>query len=104
APDAKYLENWTNVHNPSEFTRITISEEGHWFIFIENQGNRTLGFRITLDRVEYIEVSSRDTRYLTPGAILIIYSLLFMFMLFIRDRYPRKKAPVEPDGENGKKP
>ena len=98
-PSVKRYENRTGVNSTTDSTQTDIVEEGHWNLFIMNQGNATLSFRLNLERVEYSDVPVLPGRYLTYGILLIIYSILFISIIAMRDRFKRKGARKNPENE-----
>lgn len=90
-PAVKRFENWTNVFNITDHTHVNITEEGHWYLIMKNEGNTTLSFTLDLEWVLYSDVPVLPGRYLTYGILLIIYSVLFISIIAMRDRVKRGK-------------
>ena len=98
-PAVKRFENWTNVYNVTDHTHVNITEEGHWYLFMKNEGNVTLGFTLSLEWVQYSNVPVMPGRYLTYGILLIIYSILFISIIAMRDRFRKKGSGKIPEKE-----
>ncbi len=98
-PAVKRFEDWTNVYNITDHTQVNITEEGHWYIILMNEGNTTLDFKLSLEWVSYSDVPVLQGRYLTYGILLIIYSILFISIIAMRDRFKRKGSEKVPEKE-----
>jgi hypothetical protein len=99
-PSVKRYENRTGVNSTTDSTQTDIVEEGQWNLFIMNQGNATLSFRLNLEWEEYSDVPVLPGMYLTYGILLIIYSVLFISIIAMRDRFKRKDSEKVPEKEN----
>jgi hypothetical protein len=89
-PSVKRYENWTNVHNVTDYTLMNITEEGHWFLYLKNEGNITLSFTLGLEWIQFSRVPVLPGRNLTYGILLIIYAVLFISIIAMRDRFKRR--------------
>lgn len=99
-PTVKRYEDWAGVNSTTGFSQVNITEEGHWYLFINNEGNASLSFRMTFEWVHYSTTYVIPGRYLTYGILIIIYSVLFISIIAMRDRF-KKRPPAEKTDRDG---